>query len=344
VRALTGSTTPIANTAAALAALVLTAAALTPGSPPTAPPGVRLIASPAPGALLGTFLGNQLQNCAAICPFAVQGLQTVPIGIGQSPLAFIGTLASTGDILRAIGAATVSVTGPADTATGGIIGNDLNQVVPRFENGVEIAVVDSIGIGAALGQPGQLPDAVDTFREQVLAALDQPLPSAAPTPPPLTTPPPFGITPNPQGLLEVASVGAVDVGFAVAFQASELALLGVFQAADAGASTLATSGNPVAAVTATADTAGGVATAAGGIVANSVSTAGSQIRASLPHPAAVGITPPAAHFTSSSVGTAHSTSVHPTDRTSSGTSVVAHLQVGTPHSQAGISHSPTHTS
>src|ERR1700694_4718385 len=228
---------------------------------------VQLAASPAPGALLDRFLLNQLQNCAAICPFIVQGLVTVPIGAVETPAAFVGTLASTGDLLRAIGAAAASVTVPANAAAGGIIGNDLNQVVPRFENGVEIGVVDLLNIGAALLHPGQPPGAIETFRAQLLQALSQPLPPTAPTPPPLTPPPPFGIMPNPQGPIEVAAVKALNSGFAVPFQPGELLLLGVVQTANSAATNLAATGNIGSALAAGITTAQGVIAAAGGIVA-----------------------------------------------------------------------------
>ena len=284
--ALTRSSVITSVAAAGIGALVITN--VTPAQEVQTPPSVvhevRLAASPAPGALLDRFLLNQLQNCAAICPFIVQGLVTVPIGVAETPAAFLGTIASTGNLLQAIGAAAASVTQPANAAAGGIIGNDLNQVVPRFENGVEIGVVDALNIGAAVLQPGQLPGAIETFREQLLQALNQPLPPPAPTPPPLTPPPPFGIMPSPQGPIEVAAVEVINVSFALAFQAGELLLLGVVQTANSAATTLAATGNIGSAVTAGADTAAKVIAAADGIVTNAVSTAVTNISNSLQRP------------------------------------------------------------
>ena len=284
--ALTRSSVITSVAAAGIGALVISN--VTPAqevhSPPSVVHEVRLAASPAPGALLDRFLLNQLQNCAAICPFIVQGLVTVPIGAVEAPAAFVGTVALTGNLLQAIGAAAASVTLPANAAAGGIIGNDLNQVVPRFENGVEIGVVDALNIGASLLQPGQLPGTIETFREQLFEALNQPLPPLAPTPPPLTPPPPFGIMPSPRGPIEVAAVEVINVGFAVAFQAGELLLLGVVQTANSAATTLAATGNIGSAVTAGVGTAATVVAAAGGIVTNAVSTAVTNISNSFQQP------------------------------------------------------------
>ena len=76
--ALTRSSVITSVAAAGIGALVISN--VTPAqevhSPPSVVHEVRLAASPAPGALLDRFLLNQLQNCAAICPFIVQGLVT----------------------------------------------------------------------------------------------------------------------------------------------------------------------------------------------------------------------------------------------------------------------------
>ena len=207
-------------------------------------------ASPPPGALLGEFAQNQLENCAAICPYALQGVIGVPVGVLSAPGAALA--AAPGGPFRALGAGAAAVTGPADAAMTGIIGNDLNQVVPRFQNGVLIGVLDLMRIGGGTGSVGAL-------RTDLLAALQQPLPQAAPTPPPLTTPPPFGITPIPQGPAETAVVQGTNAFFAAAFYVPELSLLGATQTADAAATTLADSGDPVAAVQAGLDAAGAVA-------------------------------------------------------------------------------------
>ncbi|CAM3133836.1 hypothetical protein [Tsukamurella hominis] len=207
-------------------------------------------ASPPPGALLGEFAQNQVENCAAICPYALQGAIGVPTGVVAAPGAALA--AAPGGPFRALGAGAAAVTGPADAAMTGIIGNDLNQVVPRFQNGVVIGLLDLMRIGGGTGSVGAL-------RTDLLAALQQPLPPVAPTPPPLTTPPPFGITPAPQGPAETAAVQATNAFFAAAFYVPELSLLGATQTANAAATTLAGTGDPVAAVQAGLDAAGAVA-------------------------------------------------------------------------------------
>lgn len=242
--------------------LVALAAALCAAAPAVA-------ATPPPGALLGEFAQNQLENCAAICPFAVQGALTVPAGALAAPAAFLGAAAA-GSPVAALGAAAQSVTAPADAAMTGIIGNDLNQVVPRFQNGVLIGMVDLLRIGSG-------PGAVDTFRSDVLTALQQPLPPVAQTPPPLTPPGPFGIAPNPSGPLEVTAVEATNVFFAGAFYVPELSLLGATQTANAAATTLASTGDPVPAVQAAADAAQAVASADASILTSTVSTAATNV-------------------------------------------------------------------
>ncbi|KXO95505.1 Uncharacterised protein (plasmid) [Tsukamurella tyrosinosolvens] len=212
--------------------------------------GPAFAAAPPPGALLGEFAQNQLENCAAICPYALQGAVGVPAGVLAAPGAALA--AAPGGPFRAFGAGAAAVTGPADAAMTGIIGNDLNQVVPRFQNGVVIGLLDLMRIGGGTGSVGAL-------RTDLLAALQQPLPPVAPTPPPLTTPAPFGITPAPQGPAETAVVQGTNAFFAAAFYVPELSLLGATQTANAAATTLAQSGDPVAAAQAGLDAAGAVA-------------------------------------------------------------------------------------
>ncbi|CAM3623229.1 hypothetical protein ACXYTP_11650 [Tsukamurella ocularis] len=207
-------------------------------------------ATPPPGALLGEFAQNQLENCAAICPYALQGAVGVPAGLLAAPGAALA--AAPGGPFRAFGAGAAAVTGPADAAMTGIIGNDLNQVVPRFQNGVVIGLLDLMRIGGGTGSVGAL-------RTDLFAALQEPLPPVAPTPPPLTTPAPFPSAPVPQGPVEAAAVRGTNVFFAAAFSVPELSLLGATQTANAAATTLAGTGDPVAAVQAGLDAAGAVA-------------------------------------------------------------------------------------
>ncbi|NMD58163.1 MULTISPECIES: hypothetical protein [Tsukamurella] len=247
-------------------------------------------ATPPTGALLGEFTQNQLENCAAICPYAVQGAAGVPAGVLAAPAAAL--VAAPGGPFRALGAGAAAVTGPADAAMTGIIGNDLNQVVPRFQNGVVIGLLDLMRIGGGTGSIGAL-------RTDLFAALQEPLPPVAPTPPPLTTPPPFGITPAPQGPAETALVQGTNAFFAAAFYVPELSLLGATQTANATATTLARSDDPVAAVQAGLEAAGAVAAENGRILADALAAptastsrerpSGSEPTAS--EPAAVASTP-----------------------------------------------------
>ncbi|RDH12331.1 hypothetical protein DVB88_08065, partial [Tsukamurella pulmonis] len=227
----------------AVAAALALAAPVSPAASAAAPP---------PGSLLERFALNQFQNCAVICPFAAQGAVTVPLGAASAPIAFLRSAADTGNPLAALGAAALSVTAPADAAMTGIIGNDLNQVVPRFQNGVLIAMVDLLRFADGSGS-------VTALRTDLLAALREPLPPAGPVPPPLTAPPPFGITPTPVGPVQVAAVRATNIFFAAAFFVPELSLLGATQTANAAASTLARTGDPVAAAGAGLQSAGAVA-------------------------------------------------------------------------------------
>lgn len=236
---------------------------------------VQLTASPPLGALPLAFLRNQVLYCSVICPFVVQGAITVPLAAVQTPATFLDALAATGSLPRAIGTAAASVTGAANDAAEGIILNDVNRVVPKAFNTLEIAVVQLMRVGSAVLTPADLPDAVNTARETVLAALNQPLPGPG-VPVPTET--------GAETLPEVVAVEAIKVTAAVAFQAGELLLLGVVQTVDAGAQELARSGDPLAAVSAAAAQATEVVNVASDIVSDSVDTAVTNIRGALDNP------------------------------------------------------------
>ena len=228
---------------------------------PTVSQEVRLAASPAPGALVGAFLRNQLENCSVICPFIVQGATTVPVAAAAAPLVFVNAL-TTQPLLQAIGTAAASVTQPAQDAAEGIITNDLNLVLPRAQRALEVAVVEAFTIGStALTRPGQLPRTVDTARNRFLTALNQPL--GVPTLPSGATTP-----------LQVAAVRAIEIGSAVAFQAGELLLLGAVRAANTAATTLSRTGSVPATIAAT-----------GASVASTVTAATTAIRTAVTTPA-----------------------------------------------------------
>jgi len=233
---------------------------------------VRLTAAPALGAIPLAFIRNQFEYCSVICPHVVQGAITVPIAAAQTPLTFLSALASTGSLLKAVGTAAASVTGPANAAATPIIENDVFRVVPKAFNNLEVAVVELFNVGSAVFQPGEFLQAVITARERILAALNQPLPPPVPTETGART------------LPQVVAVEAIKVFTAVAFQAGELVLLGVVQTADAVAQELAQSGDPGAALVAGVKQANQTIATAGGIVVDAVDTAVTNIRDSLNDP------------------------------------------------------------
>src|SRR5690349_16982815 len=95
--------------AAGLTAAVFATAAFAPPPQEPAPrpvaQEVRLSAAPALGAIPLAFVRNQFEYCSLICPYAIQGLATVPLALVQLPATFVGSLATTGSLLRAIGSA-----------------------------------------------------------------------------------------------------------------------------------------------------------------------------------------------------------------------------------------------
>jgi len=193
---------------------------------------VQLMADPVPvGGLLTSFLGNQLIYCSIICPDVVKLAVTVPVGAVEAPLAFATGLAS-GNPLKAVGAAVASVTNPLEAAFDPIITNDLNLVLPRAQNALEVGVVGLLNIAAA-GPAGLLP-AIQTAQRNTFDALND-------------TIPPSQTAPQPRGLIQVVAVEAINVASSVLFQAFEEGLLGIVQTANAAATTLARTGDPIAA-------------------------------------------------------------------------------------------------
>ena len=245
-------------------------------SPPTAVPQVRLAAASVPlGAIPAAFLRNQLTFCELICPSIVQLVVTVPIGAAESPVAFVEALQS-GSLLKAVGAAAESVTAPADAATMGTITPDVFIVVPKaVQKALEVTVVQAINVGAAVLQPGGFIPAVETAREKILEALNQP-----------ATNPPSTLPTGAQGLVEVAAVEGINVADAIAFKAGELLLEGVVHTANVTATELANTGNVAEALGAGAATATAVVNQAGGIVADAVNTASTNILAAVHHDSA----------------------------------------------------------
>ena len=260
--------------AASIGALGLTGA-----PPPAAPPApattaVRLAAASVPlGAIPAAFLRNQATFCQLICPSIGQLVTTVPLGAVEAPVSFLTALQS-GSLLQAIGAAAESVTAPADVATTGIITPDVFIVVPKsVGKTLQVTVVQAINVGAALLQPGELIPAIETAREKILEALQQP-----------ATFPPSDLPTGAQGLVENVAVAAVSIPVAVAFQAGELLLEGAVHTANVTATTLADTGNVGAALSAGGAAASAVIGQAGGIVTDAVQTALTNITGSLHQP------------------------------------------------------------
>jgi hypothetical protein len=268
---------------AGIATIGIGAVAIAPTAPPPephAPPVVSrdvqlMAAGPPLGAIPLAVIRNQFQYCSLICPFAVQLATAVPIAVAQTPVAFLGSLASTGSPLKAIGATAASVTGPANAAVTPLINNDVFLVVPKAFHALDIAIVEGFNVAAAVFTPGEFVRAVQNGRTNILNALNQPVG------PPTT---PTGAT----NIVQVVSVEAVNVTTAVAFQAGELLLAGVVQIADAAAQELAQTGDPAAALAAgVTETRQVIATASAPVV-SAVHTAVANIHNSLhdPFPAA----------------------------------------------------------
>jgi hypothetical protein len=237
-----------------------------PHSPPTVAQHVRLAAATVPpGGLVTSFLGNQLIYCSIICPLLIETAVTPAVAALQTPGTFLTALQS-GDLLKAIGVAAASVTGPTNAAAEATILADGSIPAKRALNAFEVGVVGLLNVipAAAGGLPG-IATAIETARQDTFTALNLPV---VPNPTP---------TVMPQGFLQVAVVGAINVGGAVIFPAFNDVLSGLFETPDAIAQELAATGDPVLAVAAGVNTAAGVVTAAGTVIADSVLTALSNL-------------------------------------------------------------------
>jgi hypothetical protein len=222
-----------------------------------------------PGGLITSFLGNQVIYCSIICPLAVQTAVTASATTLQTPVTFFTALQS-GDLLKAIGLTAASVTGPTNAAAQAAILADGTEVAPRALNAFEVGVVGLLNVvpAAAGGLPG-IVAALQAARQDTFTAQNLPI---VPNPTP---------TVMPQGVVEVAVVGAINVVAAVIFPAFNDVLSGAFQIPDAVAQELAATGDPVRAVAAGVNTAAGVVTAAGTVIANTVVTEVGNVRAAI---------------------------------------------------------------
>jgi hypothetical protein len=264
---------------AAVAGIAVVAAAATLAAPVTPPPhppqtvtqDVRLAADAVPiGGLVTSFLGNQVIYCSLICPLLLETAVTPAVQTLQAPGTFLTALQS-GNLLKALGAAAASVTGPTNAAAEEAILVDSEIPAQRALNAFETGVVGLLNVITAA--PGGLPGiltAVQTARQETFDALNAPV---VPNPPP---------TVMPQGVLQVAVVSTINVGAAVIFPAFNDFLSAAFETPNAASQELAATGNPLAAAAAGISALGARVTAAATVIANSVVAAINNIRAAGP--------------------------------------------------------------
>lgn len=189
---------------------------------------------PPPGAIASAVVGNQLKYCALICPHIVDFVVDVPTAIVGAPRVFIDAQQRTGSRDRATGIAFASVTSPARSAMSGIIGNDLNLVLPRAQNALEVAIVEMLhvlDVARSGAGSGRVQRAFNAGRAQIVDALNAPI---------VENPPPLA---RPRTQQQASVVDAIDVGSAVLFRAPEVVLAGATEAADIAASHLARTGD-----------------------------------------------------------------------------------------------------
>ncbi|WP_202421817.1 hypothetical protein [Gordonia sp. SID5947] len=221
----------------ALTALALVSApsvAATATRPDTAISHDAQVAPPPPGAIVAAFADNQLKYCALICPHIVDFVVQVPIALVRSPGVYTQALAETQSADRATGIALASVTEPARTSMSGIIDNDLNLVLPRAQNALEVATVEMFHVADTV-QSGAGPAAVggafDAGRAKILDALNAPI---VPNPPQIAVP---------TTSAQESVLSAIDIGSAVLFQAPEILMTGATESADVAADDLAANGD-----------------------------------------------------------------------------------------------------
>ncbi|MUL75088.1 hypothetical protein [Mycolicibacterium sp. CBMA 226] len=266
--------------AAAAVALVVVAPlapvvpAVDQSSPPTVTREIRLAATVPPGGLITSFVNNQGIYCSIICPLLAQTVTTGITTTLQEPGVFLAALPANG-LLKAIGIAGASMTGPTAAAMDAAITADAAIPAKRALNAFEVGVVGLMNIPPALlGGPAAVLDAFQRFRQQTFDALNAPVvPNPAPTV-------------MPHGVLQVGVIGAINVVAAVIFPAFNDFLAGAFHVPDAVAQELAKTGDPLRAFMAGAQTAVGVVTAAGTVIANTIVTEVNKVRDAAMQPGA----------------------------------------------------------
>ncbi|MGF6883214.1 hypothetical protein ABIA39_005126 [Nocardia sp. GAS34] len=258
-------------TAAGIAAAGITATGAASAAPPARsqpPTSVAQDAAPVPpGALITSFLHNQVVYCSIICPLLIQTGVTASDTALRAPGTFRTALQSN-DTAHAIGVTAASITGPTNAAAEKSILADGTEVAPRALNAFEVGVVGLLNVApAAQGASPALAVAAETARRDTYTALNRPI---VPNPVP---------TVRPHGVGQVAVVGAINVGAAIAFPAFNDILSSGFQAPDAAARTLAATGDPARAVAAGVTTEFAAQTAARTVIADTIAREGDKIRA-----------------------------------------------------------------
>ncbi len=264
--------TDLATAGMAVVAVTAVVAAPLPLDTTAPPPAtvvheIRLAAtSVPPGGLVTSFLHNQTVYCSIICPLLAQTGATAVSTALQAPGTFLAAL-SAGDVLRAIGAAAASVTGPTEAAAQRAIDADAAIPAQRALNAFEVGVVGLLNVLPAVqsGLPG-IATALQRARQDTFDALNLPF---------VENPAP---TVAPHGVLQVGVVSAINVVGAVIFPAFNDVLAGVFEVPNAMAQELAKTGNPARALAAGIKAAAGVVAAAGKVVAQAVVTAVHDVR------------------------------------------------------------------
>ncbi len=234
---------------------------------------VQLTAATVPlGGLVISFVNNQVIYCSIICPLLVETAVAPVVPVLQAPVTFLSALSS-GDLLKAIGQTAASVTGPTNAAAQAAIVADGSIPAKRALNALEVGVVGLLRVipAAEGGLPG-IVSAIETARQDTFTALNLPVvPNPAPTV-------------MPHGVVEVAVVGALNVGGAIIFPAFNHVLSAVFEVPDAVAQELAATGDPVRAAVAGLNTAVSEASAAVTVIADAVGTAIKDIDAASKQP------------------------------------------------------------
>ena len=300
--------------------------------PPTVAQNVRLTAATVPpGGLLTSFLGNQLIYCSLICPLLVQTAVTPVVTSLAAPGTFLTALQS-GDLLKAIGVAAASVTGPTNAAAEAAIVTDGSIPAKRALNAFEVGVVGLLNIvPAAAGGPAGILAAIETFRQDTFTALNLPImPNPAPTV-------------MPHGVVQVAVVGALNVVGAVIFPAFNHVLSGAFETPDAVAQELAATGNPALAVAAGVNTAAGEVTAAVTDIADSVVAAVNSIRAAGGQSLVANLGTKPQNFATTTTTAAARSKVGPPRTLVTTTTKHANAELGTSHPLRDVASNIRHT-